>query len=177
MSQFFKFILGFMIVLVLLGAGSAICSLINGGSTSTEGPQPTATTANLASSPLKPTSAKLRNVPTPTKPFTRTPRPTPIPRGGWETFSYVDNLTGESKTGVGLTAVWSSETSSIFEKQPARFILGCHRDGGLVGFFVWPGAYIVGDLLKGITDDNDLPVEYLLDGELYTDWWRSSGDE
>ena len=77
-----------------------------------------------------------------------------------------------------MTAVWYSETSSFLKNEPARFILACHRSGSLVGSFVWPGAYIVGDLLKTITDDdNNLPVDYLLDGVSYTDWWRTSGDE
>ena len=120
-------------------------------------------------------------VPTPTA--ARLPEPTFTPEptldpGAWEKFTYTDNLTGESETGVGLAAVWSSETSSFFKNDPARFNLACRRDGYLVGSLVWPGAYIVGDLLKTITDDdNNLPIEYLLDGVSYTDWWRTSGND
>ena len=118
----------------------------------------------------------LTATPLPTPTATHIPKPTPD-HGRWEKFAYTDNLTGESKIGVRLTAVWSSEPSSFFKAEPAGFILSCHRNGSLIGIFVWPNEYIIGDLVKAITDDNNLPVEYLLDGVSYTDWWRTSGND
>ena len=111
---------------------------------------------------------------------TSVPRSTLVPKDKWRTTTLIDNLTGQPETVVFLTADWSTGSlfSGLIEEKPAIFSLQCHRSGTLVGSFTWPGAYIVGDLAKRIMeDDNNLPVEYLIDGVAYTDWWITVGDE
>ena len=107
-----------------------------------------------------------------------TPKPSLDP-GGWKKETFTDGLTGKPIPTVLLTAVWSSGAYSILSgEEPAQFFLSCHRDGGLIGGFLWPGAYIVGDLLPElINDDGDVPVEYILDGVSHSDRWEVVGRE
>ena len=102
-----------------------------------------------------------------------TPKPSLDP-GGWKKETFTDGLTGKPIPTVLLTAVWSSGAYSILSgEEPAQFFLSCHRDGGLIGGFLWPGAYIVGDLFPElINDDGDVPVEYILDGVSHSDRWE-----
>ena len=98
--------------------------------------------------------------------------PTPEPVGGWETFTYEDNLTGQPHAGVKLDAVWSTGTLSWFQEQPAQLILKCQRDFGLNGYVEWPGAsFLLGDPFK----DGKLRVEYVVDEVSYNSWWDGSG--
>ena len=106
--------------------------------------------------------------PTPTPDPTATPLPTqtPVPKGRWETFSYRDNLTGESHTGVRLRSVWSTGAFDWVESKPAQFVLKCHHDSGLYGYFEWPGDTFWGGFL-----DARLPVEFVVDGVRHIGWW------
>ena len=121
-------------------------------------PAPTATITAAFTPTLRPTP-------------TANPTSTPDPAGGWETFTYEDNLTGQSHTGVKLDAVWSTGTFGWVEEDPAQFVFKCDRDSGLYGYFEWPGTgFLFGDPLK----DDKLPVEYVVDGVRHTGWWIES---
>ncbi len=117
-------------------------------------------------------SATPRPVPTPT-PSPTTATPTPEPGGGWETFTYVDNLTEKSHTGVLLVAAWS--TGGLLESvdiTPARLVFKCDREAGLFGYFEWPdSSFLYGDPFNG----NKLPVEYVVDEARHTAWWIEFG--
>ena len=104
---------------------------------------------------------------------TSTSTPTPDPSGRWETFTYDDNLTGQSHTGVRLNAVWSNERFSRGEDEPAQFVLKCDRDSALYGYFEWPGAFIAGRA----ANDGKLPSEWVLDGVRHVSWWLEWNDE
>ena len=54
-----------------------------------------------------------------------TPTPTPTPAGRWATFSYADNLTGETRTGVRLGAVWTEGGAIFGDPEAAQFVFKC----------------------------------------------------
>ena len=127
-------------------------------------------------SQVLPTRFSTRTV-TPQSPVTASPattsrlHPTPDLGGGWEAFTYEDNLTGQFHAGVRLDAVWSTGTSSWGREEPAQFILKCDRDSGLNGYVEWSGAsFLLGDPFK----DGKLQVEYVVDAVNYTSWWDGS---
>ena len=112
--------------------------------------------------------------PTPSPTPTPTPTPTPNPAGRWTTFTYADNLTGETRTGVRLQAVWTDGGTFFGDPEAAQFVFKCDSNSGLYGYIEWPSSFtLFGDLLKG----GKLPVEYVLDGEWHSAWWNPERDQ
>ena len=141
-------------------------------------PTPTQQSAQAHVTPtatIKPNSTPTpRSTSTPNPTPTLTPTLTPNPSGRWEIFTYEDNLTGQSHSGVSLNAVWSTGTFSWVKQEPANFVLKCHHEAGLYGYFEWTGtSFLFGDPFK----NDKLPVEYVVDDVRYTAWWvGSEGD-
>ena len=136
---------------------------------------PTPTPILTSSSTPSPTPVPTPTAtPTPSPTPTPTPTPTPNPAGRWATFSYADNLTGETRTGVRLRAVWTEGGAIFDDPEAAQFVFKCDSNANLYGYIEWPSSlFLFGDPLKG----EKLPVEYVLDGGWHTAWWNSERDK